>query len=156
MSGPSFASAPRFNHVAVSVPADLLDQHGRDAICALWGDVLGFVEHPTMTEDRARLVLGAHSPEQFVYIVARDQPMAAHREDHVGLSVSTEADFDEVVRRAEAWRERLPDEVTLDGPIVEEHAGVLRLHSAYLAYRLPLTVEVQWFEWLPGFEELGG
>ena len=23
-------------------------------------------------------------------------------------------------------------------------------------YRLPLTVEVQWFEWLPGYEELGG
>ena len=155
MSGPTFTRAPRFNHVAISVPADLLDQAGRDAICELWGDVLGFVEHPTMTEDRRLLVLGVHSPEQFVYITAQDEPMAAHHDDHVGLSVATKGDFDEVLRRAAAWKERLPDEVTLDGPFVAEHAGVLRLHNAYIGYRLPLTVEVQWFEWLPGFEALG-
>jgi hypothetical protein len=156
VSGPSFTRPPRFNHVAVSVPADLLDEAGRTAICELWGDVLGFVEHPTMTEDRRLLVLGVHTAEQFVYITAQDEPMQAHHDDHVGLSVATKSDFDEVVRRAAAWKERLPDEVTLDGPFVEEHAGVLRLHNVYVAYRLPLTVEVQWFEWLPGFEELGG
>lgn len=155
MNGPQFSKPPRFNHVAVSVPADHLDQAGRDAICELWGDVLGFAEHPTMTEDRRRLVLGAHTAEQFVYVVAKDEPMAAHREDHFGLSVSSMADFEEVARRAAAWKAKRPDEVTLDGPFVEEHAGVLRLHNLYLAYRLPLTVEVQFFEWLPGFEELG-
>ena len=37
----------------------------------------------------------------------------------------------------------------------QKHAGVLRLHNLYVAYRLPLTVEVQWFEWLPGFDGLG-
>jgi hypothetical protein len=76
--------------------------------------------------------------------------MTAHHEDHYGLSVSTKDDFDEVARRAAAWQERLPDEVVVDGPFAEEHAGVLRLHNLYIAYRLPLTLEVQYFEWLAG------
>lgn len=145
--GPAFSKPPRFNHVAMSVPADLLDEAGRAAICDFYGDVLGFAEHPSMTEDRRRLVLGAHSHEQFVFVVAQDEPMAAHVHDHYGLSVSSLADFDEVVRRARAWRERLPGEVTVDGPTVEDFDGFLRLHSVYLAYKLPLVVEVQHFEW---------
>jgi hypothetical protein len=145
--GPTFSAPPRFNHVALSVPADDLDAEGRAAICAFYGDVLGFEEHPSMTEDRRRLVLGAHSHEQFVFIVARDEPMSADREDHYGLSVASKDDFDEVVRRAVAWEERLGDELVIDGPMSEVHAGVLRLHSAYFHYRLPLTVEVQFFEW---------
>lgn len=146
-TGPAFSAPPRFNHVAMSVPADLLDADGRRRICEFYGDVLGFEEHPTMTEDRRRLVLGAHSYEQFVFVVAQDEPMAAHRHDHYGLSVATRADFDEVVRRATAWRDRLGDEVVIDGPQAEEHAGVLTLHSVYVTYLLPLTVEVQLFEW---------
>ena len=147
-AGPAFSAPPRFNHVAVSVPADALDADGRAAICEFYGDVLGFEEHPSMTEDRRRLVLGAHTVEQFVYVVAQDEPMVAHHQDHYGLSVASRDDFDEVVRRAEAWRDRLPEEVTVDGPTSEDHAGVLRLHSVYVTYRLPLTVEVQHFEWL--------
>jgi hypothetical protein len=149
MTGPAFSAPPRFNHVAVSVPPDDLDADGRAAICDFYGDVLGFEEHPSMTEDRRILVLGAHSFEQFVFVVARDEPMQVHVEDHYGLSVASKDDFDEVARRAAAWKERLPDEVIVDGPSFEDHAGVLRLHSIYLNYRLPLTVEVQFFDWSP-------
>jgi len=145
--GPAFSAPPRFNHVAMSVPPDALDAAGREAICAFYGDVFGFVEHPSMTEDRARLVLGAHDVEQFVFLVAQDEAMAAHPHDHYGMSVATLADFEEVHRRAEAWRARLPDEVVVDGPTAEEHAGVLTLHSLYVRYRLPLTIEVQLFDW---------
>jgi hypothetical protein len=147
VSGPAFSEPPRFNHVAVSVPADALDDDGRAAICAFYGDVLGFEEHPTMTEPGRRLVLGVHTFEQFVFVTARDDPMTAPRMDHYGLSVATKAEFDEVVRRALAWRDRLPDEVTVDGPSSEDHADVLTLHSVYLHYRLPLTVEIQHFQW---------
>ena len=147
MTGPSFSAPPRFNHVAMSVPADALDAAGRAAICEFYGDVLGFEEYDTMTEDRHRLVLGAHSVEQFVFVVGTDDPMRTHHDDHYGLSVSSKADFDEVVRRANAWKERLPDEVLVDGPSYEDHVDVLRLHSVYLRYRLPLTVEIQHFEW---------
>lgn len=148
MTGPSFARPPRFNHVALSVPADALDDVGRAAIVEFYGDLLGTVEYPEMTVDRERLVLGVHTHEQFFFIVAEDEPMVAPRGDHVGLSVSTLDDFEEVARRAAAWHERLPDEVEWIAPAAEEFAGVLRLHSFYVRYRLPIMLEIQHFEFI--------
>lgn len=149
MTGPSFAKPPRFNHIAVSLPADALDEAGRAAIVEFYADLLGANEYVEMTEDRRRLVLGLHTHEQFFFLVAEDEPMQAPRMDHVGVSVSTLDDFEEVARRAAAWRDRRPDEVELIEPTAEEFAGVLRLHSFYVRYRLPIMVEVQHFEFLP-------
>lgn len=146
--GPTLSEAPKFNHVAMSVPGELLEADGRAAICEFYGDVFGFTEHTTMTEDGQRLVLGAHTFEQFVFLVRQDEPMRAHHHDHYGMSVATKADFDEIARRAAAWKDKLPDQVVLDGPTMEEHEGVLQLHSFYVSYVLPLTIEVQWFDWL--------
>ena len=33
---------PHFNHVAMSMPADLLDEGNRTDICAFWSEVFGF------------------------------------------------------------------------------------------------------------------
>lgn len=148
MTGPSFAAPPQFNHIAVSVTADELDAAGREAIGAFYGDLLGAAEYPEMTRDRAQLVLGLHTHEQFFFIVADGEPMRAPRADHVGVSVSTLDDFHEVARRAASWKERLPEEVELIEPSFEDFAGVLRLHSFYVGYRLPIMVEVQHFEFL--------
>jgi hypothetical protein len=148
MTGPEFAKPPRINHVALSVPADRLDGDGREALTAFYGDVFGFEEYPELTEDRRRLVLRAHTHEQFVFLIADDAPMTAPRLDHFGLSVSSLAEFDEVARRAAAWKAREPGEVDLVEPTVEEYAGALRLHSFYVRYRLPLMVETQHFEYL--------
>lgn len=148
MTGPAFAKPPRFNHVALSLPAERLDAEGRAAICEFYGDVFGFEEYPEMTKDRAQLVLRAHTHEQFVFLVSDDQPMRAPRMDHVGLSVSTVADFDEVARRAAVWKERLPDEVDLIEPTAEVFVDALRLHSFYVGYRLPILFELQHFEFL--------
>ena len=70
-----FKGPGRFNHVAMSVPADLLDADGRAAITRFYGEVFGWNEHPTMTEDRKRLVMGVHSYDQFVFLIADDSPM---------------------------------------------------------------------------------
>ena len=56
-----FTGPTRFNHVAMSMPADALDESGRADITRFYGEVFGWVEHPTMTEDRRRLVMGVHS-----------------------------------------------------------------------------------------------
>lgn len=153
--GPTLSRAPRFNHVAMSVPADLLDADGRAAVCEFYGDVFGFEEYPMLTEDRRILVLGAHTPEQFVFIVAQDEPMRAHVHDHYGMSVATKEDFDAIASRAAAWKAKLPDLVTLDGPMVEDQHGVVDLHNFYVAYLLPLTVEVQFFDWKIDLEGIG-
>jgi hypothetical protein len=148
MTGPDFAKPPRLNHVALSLPADALDAEGRKALTEFYGDVFGFEEYPQLTEDRRRLVLRAHTHEQFVFLIADESPMTAPRMDHFGLSVSSLAEFEEVAARAAAWKAREPDAVDLVEPSVEEYPGFLRLHSFYVRYRLPLMVETQHFEYL--------
>lgn len=148
MTGPTFAKPPRLNHVALSVAADELDADGRAALTAFYGDVFGLEEYEELTEDRHRLVFRAHSHEQFVFLIAEDAPMTAPRMDHFGLSVSSLEDFEEVARRAAAWKAKEPEHVDLIEPSYEEFAGALRLHSFYVRYRLPLMVETQHFEYL--------
>lgn len=148
MTGPAFSKPPRFNHVAVSVAADQLDDEGRAAIAEFYGDVFGFEEYTELTKDRAQLVLRAHSHEQFVFIVSDESPMAAPRMDHVGLSVASLGDFEEVARRAALWKAKLPEAVDLIEPSMEEYVGALKLHSFYVRYRLPVMFETQHFEYL--------
>ena len=148
MTGPAFSKAPRFNHVAMSVAPGELDADGRAALVAFYGDVFGFEEYPDLTEDRHRLVFRAHHHEQFMFLISEDEPMRAPRLDHFGISVATLDDFHEVHRRAAAWQEKEPEHVDLIEPQVEEHAGMLNLHSFYVRYRLPLMVETQHFEYL--------
>ena len=139
-----FKGPARFNHVAMSVPADLLDEAGRADITRFYGEVFGWQEHPTMTEDRKRLVMGVHSYDQFVFVIADEQPMQAPRGDHFGMAVASLEELKEVLRRAEAFAAD-DERVRVIGYDVEDF-GVLKLHSFYVRYLLPLMVEVQYFE----------
>ena len=102
----------------------------------------------TWRKDRHQLVLRAHHHEQFLFVIADEKPMDAPRFDHFGLSVSTKDDFEEVLRRARAWKDKEPDAVDLIESKVEEYEGMLNLHSFYVRYRLPMMVETQFFEYL--------
>lgn len=139
-----FDGPTRFNHVAMSMPADALDEQGRADITAFYSEVFGWVEHPTMTEDRKRLVMGVHSYDQFVFLIADDEPMSAPRLDHFGLAVDTLDQLHIVLDRAKAYRER-DDRVDIIDYDVEDH-GVLKLHNFYVGFLLPMMVEVQCFE----------
>ena len=95
MAHPYYPSGnPRFNHVALSVPSDLLDETNRADICRFWGQVLGFDEMPTMTLDRKRLILSCVHWDQFIFLIAEDDPMRCPRMDHFGFAVGT---LDELV-----------------------------------------------------------
>ena len=65
MPGPAFTRTPHFNHVAMSVPADLLDAEGRRDLVAFYGEVFGWQELPTETVDRRQLVLSAYRFDPF-------------------------------------------------------------------------------------------
>ena len=136
---------PTFNHVAISVPADLLDETGRRDLLAFYGDVFGWGEMPTLTKDRELFVLRCWSHEQFVYLSAARDPMRCPSMDHFGLSVETPAELDDMLERARKWRER-DDRVEIVERGLEDY-GFLKLHNFYLRYRLPLMIEVQCFEW---------
>ena len=144
MTSDDFKGPGRFNHVAMSVPPGLLDEAGRADITRFYGEVFGWQEHPTMTEDRKRLVMGVHSYDQFVFVIADDNPMQAPRGDHFGMAVDSLDELKEVLRRAEAFAAR-DGRVDVIGYEVEDFV-VLKLHSFYVRYLLPLMVEVQYFE----------
>ena len=139
----------RFNHVAMTVPAELLDEKGRAELLHFYGEVFGWTEMPTLTEDRKRLVLRAHSNEQFVFLVAGDRPMRTSTSDHFGLSVDTPEQLDAMLERARRLA-RDDARVVIVDKTVEEFHGVLTLHNFYVGFRLPLQVEVQCYDWAAG------
>jgi len=136
---------PRFNHVAMSMPADLLDERHRSEILAFYADVFGWEELPTLTIDRERLVLKAHSYEEFVFLIADEKPMSCARLDHFGMSVAEPSQLDALYSRARRYRER-DERVEIVERAVEDH-GTVKLHSFYVRFLLPMMIEVQCFEW---------
>ncbi len=136
--------APRFNHVAMSVPADLLGEQGRKQLCDFYGEVFGWVELPTETVDRKKLVFGVHAIEQFVFLIADDPPMTCPRLDHFGLSVGTEAELDDILAKARTYREH-DDRVDIIDKKTDDH-GMLAITSIYVRYLLPMMVEIQYWE----------
>ena len=137
---------PRFNHVAMSLPADALDARGRDEIVRFYTDVFGWEELPTMTEDRHRLVMSAYTYEQFVFLIAEDEPMQCPRLDHFGMSVETREEFDDLYAKAQAYRAK-DDRVDIIDPKTEDYE-MLKLTGFYVRYLLPMMIEVQHWDWV--------
>ena len=138
---------PRFNHVAMSVEPELLAGQDRDDLLRFCREVFGWEELPMLTTDRKRLVMSAWSHEQFVFLHGSDQPMRCSPEDHFGLSVGSLQELEDMRARALAFAEG-DDRATVTGQSLEDY-GALKLHSFYVTYLLPLTIEVQHFEY-PG------
>jgi hypothetical protein len=139
-----WAKKPRFNHVAMSVPSELLDADGRKLLTEFYGEVFGWQELPTETVDGQKLVFGVYELDQFVFLIADDPPMTCPRLDHYGLAVYDEADFDGILERAKAYREK-DDRVDIIDKKLEDH-GMLSITSCYIRYLLPMMVEAQWWQ----------
>jgi hypothetical protein len=144
---------PRFNHVAMSVPPDLLDEEGRRDIVRFYHDVFGFEELPTETIDRKRLVLGCGRIDQFIFLIADDPPMTCPRLDHYGFSVQDEEQLDEFLARAKAFREH-DDRVDIVDRKTDDHS-MLAITSFYVRYLLPMMVEIQWWDFKQSREPAG-
>lgn len=135
--------APRFNHVAFTVDAGLLDAAPREQLLSFYDEVFGWKEVESQRLDGARLVLQCHRFDQFVFLVGGSPLTRCASLDHFGLSVATLAEVEEIARRACAYREK-DDRVEVIGPDVEHHAPV-DIHFVYVRYLLPMMVEVQHF-----------
>ena len=145
---------PRFNHVAMSMPADALDAEGRRQILAFYSEVFGWQELPTETLDRKRLVLSVYRLDQFVFLIANDEPMRGPRMDHFGIGVASEAELDTFYERAKRFRERDP-RVDIIEKKVDEFTS-LSLTSFYVRYLLPMMVEVQYWSFHQASAEPAG
>jgi hypothetical protein len=136
MTHPFYPSGnPRFNHVAMSMPADLLDEESRGDICRFFDEVLGFEEMPTMTEDRRRLILSCVHWDQFIFLISEDDPMRCPRMDHFGLAVGS---LEEAFRKTD-------DRLDLIDLHMDDQK-VVKIHSLYVKYILPLMCEFQYWE----------
>lgn len=138
------SGTPRFNHVAMSLTADLLDEANRADICRFWGEVFGFDEMEVMTLDRQRLILACVHWDQFIFLVAEDEPMHCPRMDHFGFAAGSLEELQGVRDRAAAFREH-DDRVDLIDLNVDDQK-VVKIHSVYVRYLLPMMCEVQWWE----------
>jgi hypothetical protein len=145
MTHPYYPSGnPRFNHVAMSVPADLLDETNRRDLLGFFDEVLGFTELPTMTIDRQRTILSCIHWDQFIFLIAEDDPMRCPRMDHYGFAVGTLDELRGIQERAETFRKK-DDRVDLIDLKVDDQ-GRIKIHSLYLGYLLPMLCEFQWWE----------
>jgi hypothetical protein len=136
---------PSFNHVAVSVLPELLDEKGRRDLVDFYSTVFDWQELTTETLDRKRLIFGAYRLDQFVYIHADEDPMRAPRMDHFGMGVATEEELDTYLERAKAYQKR-DDRVRLIDKHVDDYTK-LALVSFYVGFILPVMVEVQYFRY---------
>ena len=145
MTHPFYPSGPpRFNHVAMSMPADLLGEESRAEILGFFGQVLGFEEMPTMTVDRHRLILSCVHWDQFIFLIAEPDPMQCPRMDHFGLAVGSLEELQGIQERAEAFR-KVDDRLDLIDLHVDDQQMV-KIHSLYMKYILPMMCEIQYWE----------
>lgn len=135
---------PRLNHVAMSIPAELLGEEGRRDIVDFYATVFGWEELPTETVDGKKLVLSAYRYDQFIFLIADDPPMQCPRLDHFGMGVDTEEQLDEFLARAKAYKEK-DDRVDLIDKSADVHPGIT-ITSFYVGFLLPMMVEVQYWD----------
>ncbi len=147
MAHPLYPSGtPRFNHVAMSVPADLLSETNRADITRFWSEVFGFDELAMMTIDRRRLILSCVHWDQFTFLIAEDDPMRCPRMDHFGLAVGSREELVGVAARATDFRRRDPRVDLIDLHVDDQ--GPIKIHSIYVQYLLPMMCELQWWEFV--------
>ena len=148
MTHPFYPSGnPRFNHVAMSVPADRLTDPDRADLSRFFAEVLGFDELTMMTEDRHRLIYSCVHWDQFIFLIAEDEPMQCPRMDHYGFAVGTHDELVAARDRAVAFREKDPRVDLVD--LVADDQGMVIIHSIYVRYLLPMTCELQFWEFTP-------
>ena len=145
MTHPYYPSGnPRFNHVAMSVSADVLDEAHRADICRFWREVFGFDEMPTMTVDRKRLILSCVHWDQFIFLIAEDEPLRCPRLDHFGFAVGTRDELVAARDRAVEFRQHDARVDLID--LAVDDQGPVKIHSIYVGYVLPMMCELQYWE----------
>ena len=147
MSGTAFA--PRINHVAISVDADILNDEGRAALLDFYSEVFGWTEGDNSTEKGNPLILFTGESRQFLYFLpAKDEFMVTPDMDHFGLEVASKEGLAEILERVRNYQTK-DDRVRLSdvGTMVTHHDDVdYTLTNFYVKFLIPLWIELQHVE----------
>ncbi len=138
--------APRINHVAISVDAELMDDAGRAALLDFFSEVFGWIEGDNSTEKGNPLILYTGSLGQFLYLLpAQDEFMVTPNMDHFGMEVSSMEEMAEILDRVKAYK--LKDDrvrFTEVGAMVTRYGDKqYTLTNAYIWFLIPLWIELQ-------------
>ena len=141
--------APRVNHLAISVDADILDEEGRAALLDFFSEVFGWIEGDNSTEKGNPLILYTGSLGQFVYLLpAKDEFMVTPNMDHFGMEVSSKEELLEILERVKAYQGK-DDRVGITdvGAMVTRYQdNEYTLTNAYIRFLIPLWIELQHVE----------
>jgi len=141
--------APRINHVAISVDADVLNEEGRAALLDFFSEVFGWTEGDNSTEKGNPLILFTGVLGQFLYLLpAKDQFMVTPNMDHFGMEVSSKEEMKEILERVRVYQGK-DDRVRLTdvGTMVTHHNGnEYTLTNIYIWFLIPLWIELQHIE----------
>ena len=115
--------APRINHVAISVDADVLDDAGRAALLDFYSEVFGWTEGDNSTETGNPLILLTGSWRQFLYLLpAKDEYMVTPNMDHFGMEVSSKEELLEILDRVKVYQGKDDRVAVTDvGTMVTQH-----------------------------------
>ena len=143
------AFAPRINHVAISVDADLMDEAGRASLLDFFSEIFGWVEGDNSTEKGNPLILYTGSLGQFLYLLpAKDEFMVTPNMDHFGMEVSSMEELTAILERVKAYKGK-DDRVrfTEVGAMVTRYEDKqYTLSNAYIWFVTPLWIELQHIE----------
>jgi hypothetical protein len=141
--------APRINHVAISVDAEVLNDDGRTALLDFYSEVFGWTEGDNSTEKGNPLILLTGAWGQFLYLLpATDEFMVTPNMDHFGMEVSSKRELKEILERVKLYR-RKDDRVRITdvGSMVTYHEdGEHTLTNVYIWFLIPLWIELQHIE----------
>jgi hypothetical protein len=141
--------APRINHVAISVDADLMDEEGRASLLDFFSEIFGWVEGDNSTEKGNPLILYTGALGNFLYLLpAKDEFMVTPKMDNFGIEVSSMEEMGEMLERVKTYKAK-DDRVRFTdvGSMVTRY-GEKRytLRNAYIWFVIPLWIELQHIE----------
>jgi hypothetical protein len=144
----------RLNHVAMSVPAHVLDEATRANIVAFYGQVFGWSEQALDEPGNPLVIRVSVEPTQFVFVQTDPgEAMQPGHMDHFGVEVSSEEAVDEILTAARRIQQKDSRVEIVDKQVVRtpspESAFDYETINCYVRYILPLMVEVQHFRRSP-------
>ena len=130
--------APRINHVAISVDADVMDDEGRAALLDFYSEVFGWIEGDNSTEKGNPLILYTGALGQFLYLLpAKDEFMVTPNMDHFGMEVSSKEEMTEILDRVKAYQSK-DDRVRItDVGTMVTHHNDKRVHADQRLHLVP-------------------
>jgi hypothetical protein len=141
--------APRINHVAISVDADVMNDEGRAALLDFYSDVFGWTEGDNSTEKGNPLILYTGASRQFLYLLpAKDDFLVTPNMDHFGMEVSSKEELMEILDRVRVYRGKDNRvRITDVGSMVTRHNDdEYTLTNVYIGFLIPLWIELQHIE----------